>query len=784
MFLSILKKDLKRKKTMNIIMLLFVAMTAMFASAAINNMIAVTGGIESYFEKAEVPEAIVNMPMDCEADKEIKALPSVSEVKTEKVYLVMGSEYFRLKGEKLKNFINPAGLVSDKEMGINYFDENNEVIEKVGSGGFYANSVFSDGLDIDAGDMVELEIDGYKTSLEYKGRLKGAVLSSESLSNPYLLVDDDTLSDILKNTDIEDASFNSKKLFVKTSDTAAVQAIADSDEDVYFHEKDDFKDNFMYDMLTAYIMMAISVVLMIAVFFVLKFTITFTITEEFREIGVMKAVGIKNRSIRGLYIVKYFAISVAGAVIGFLGSIPLSSMMLDTVQKNMVFDNSSSVTMGILSSAVIVAVILLFCYLSTGKVKKLSPIDAVRSGQTGERFGKKSILSLGRSRLPSTGFLSLNDVLSAPKQFILITLIFTLCVLVMTIMSNCAMTLKSEKILYLFGVPESDAHIMDTAQLGEIFTDSMSIDDEIKKKEEDLEKLGMPAKCSVCKQVTSATTHADKTEPLMYSVTTGDIPSELVCERGTAPRKADEAAVSIGTVSKLGVDIGDHITTTFDGREYEFIITGVYSSFMPSSVMLTDEFDTGAAEVSGCLGLQIRFDDHPDAAERDRRIAELREYYDTDKIYNTSDMIKSFTSMSDTLNTIKQMMMILTVIVVSMIVILMERSFISKEKGEIALMKAMGIKCHSIIAQHTLRFFGVGLAACAISSALVMPASNSLMSFVCSLIGDVSKIKCDYDAAEIFAVCPAILLAVTVVGAFLTALYTNTIKADDTASIE
>ena len=59
MFWRILKKDLKRKKTMNIILLLFVILGSMFAAAAVNNIIAVTGGIEHYFDAADVPDIIV-----------------------------------------------------------------------------------------------------------------------------------------------------------------------------------------------------------------------------------------------------------------------------------------------------------------------------------------------------------------------------------------------------------------------------------------------------------------------------------------------------------------------------------------------------------------------------------------------------------------------------------------------------------------------------------------------------------------------------------------------------
>ena len=54
MFFRILKKDLKRKKTMNIIILLFVILCSMFAAASVNNIVAVIGGLDYYFEKADI----------------------------------------------------------------------------------------------------------------------------------------------------------------------------------------------------------------------------------------------------------------------------------------------------------------------------------------------------------------------------------------------------------------------------------------------------------------------------------------------------------------------------------------------------------------------------------------------------------------------------------------------------------------------------------------------------------------------------------------------------------
>ena len=184
------------------------------------------------------------------------------------------------------------------------------------------------------------------------------------------------------------------------------------------------------------------------------------------------------------------------------------------------------------------------------------------------------------------------------------------------------------------------------------------------------------------------------------------------------------------------------------------------------------------------MGVQIHFDGNPDKEQVNKNIQKLRDLFDTDKVYSTSEQIKRVTGMSDTLNAIKQMMMIITVIVTALIVILTERLFISKEKSEIALMKAVGISGSSIVAQHTLRFVIVSVIACIVSSAVLMPISDVMMNWVCNMVGDISGLKCDFDPLEIFVICPVILIGVTVIGSFLTALYTKTIKASDTASIE
>lgn len=44
MYLNILKKDLKSKKTMNMILLVFIILATMFVSSSVNNILRVTNG--------------------------------------------------------------------------------------------------------------------------------------------------------------------------------------------------------------------------------------------------------------------------------------------------------------------------------------------------------------------------------------------------------------------------------------------------------------------------------------------------------------------------------------------------------------------------------------------------------------------------------------------------------------------------------------------------------------------------------------------------------------------
>ena len=56
MFFHILKRDLKRKKTMNFILLLFIILATMFLASSANNLVSVMGAVDHFMEISKVPD--------------------------------------------------------------------------------------------------------------------------------------------------------------------------------------------------------------------------------------------------------------------------------------------------------------------------------------------------------------------------------------------------------------------------------------------------------------------------------------------------------------------------------------------------------------------------------------------------------------------------------------------------------------------------------------------------------------------------------------------------------
>ena len=183
------------------------------------------------------------------------------------------------------------------------------------------------------------------------------------------------------------------------------------------------------------------------------------------------------------------------------------------------------------------------------------------------------------------------------------------------------------------------------------------------------------------------------------------------------------------------------------------------------------------------MSMQINFNDNPSAKVIKQRKAKLIEYFGTKDVRLPAEFQEECIGVVPTMEIVQKLLLAITLIVVILVVVLMERSFISNEKSEIAIMKALGFKDRKIIIYHMLRFAITTLVAVIIAGAASIPLTYACIGPIFMMMG-MSNVAFNINPLSIFVMYPVIVLAVTLLIAFITALYTKTIKSSDTASIE
>ncbi len=795
MFWRILKKDLKRKRAMNVILLVFIILASMFMSSGVSNIITVTTALDSYFEMADVPDYFTMSENKSEHKDICRTLENASAIDEFRIeeFVSMSQSNITRAGEPLNasNLSQKLVLQSDRGMGINYFLDDESILKSVPKGEIYATRFIEKNMGLKVGDKITVEIEGVSREFTFAGSFRDAVCGTELMGIKRFILNGEDFDEYMSDETIKNM-YGGKLLYIHTADLdKTLSQIADiSDNFTFAGDTEMLEQAYIFDMIIMGLILAVSMILIIISFTVLRFTIAFTLSEEFREIGVMKAIGIRNIKIRGLYLTKYFAISAVGAGIGLILSYPFGKLLINDSSESIIIDSGNNGFINAACSVLVAAVILLFCLCCTGRVSKMSPVDAVRNGQTGERFRKKSVMSLGKSRLNTTAFLAANDIVSSPRRYAVIIFTFFLCMSLLIMLSNVTVSLKSRKLAKYFGM--ADCHAV--TDIGDETMKFMTEDGHEKVKkyladmEQTLAKNGMSAECMTEYYIYSMIRHSEyenKAAILQGTGTTMDMYEYL---EGTPPQNSGEIAVTTLLAKKLDADIGDTVTLSYPtGETAEFIITALYQSMVNQgiSVRAHTDCDINYIASSGSPGTQIKFTDDPDDEEVLRRIEKIKELYpEFSSVKTAGETVNDTTGVGDAIDAVKKMSAILMVILAALITVLMARSFIAKEQAEIALMKAIGIRNSRIYGQYTLRFFIAAAAAVLIAELLGMPLTKLCFDPVFRLMGLEMGVEYMQNPVEIYVVFPVIALAATVVSAFLTSLYTKKIKSSDTASIE
>ncbi len=789
MYQNILKKDLKRKRAMNIILLLFMILATMFVSSSVSNIINVTTALDSYFEMANAPDyfaVTMNKNLTVDLDETVSSASAVDRYATENTLFLMPENFIY----EDKDIVIKVGTnLVHSDICMNYFLSDGSILETVEQGEFYMAEGKADALGVDVGDKLTIELNGVSREFVLADKIKDALFGSDQMSVTRYIISEEDFECFLSAENTEE-NYGGTLVYIYSSniETVLTQIKPLIDNSALTMDRAVMKFSYIFDMIVVGILLVVSIILIIIAFVVLRFTISFTLSEEFREIGVMKAIGIGNFKIRSLYLVKYMGLSIIGAAIGLALSFPFGKMLMSVSSQTIIVGNQSPILVNILCAVLVMAVIYLFCYGCTGKVKKLTPIDAIRNGQTGERFRKKSLMSLGKSKFPVTPFLALNDIVSSPRRYSIITLTFFLCLALLFILSATVSTMESNSLATAFGWADCDIYL-DSKILAECMLEDghEKLEKHLEEMEQTLAENGIPAKCYQEIMFTLPVSFGENESNICIYHGTGVAMDMYEYTAGIAPQNTDEIAITRIAADKLNANIGDTITIkTIDGDK-EYIISAFFQSMnmQGSGIRLHSDEYINYVQAQGGINTQIFFTDHPDSKEIEQRMEEIQRIFpDFENVKTCAEAVADMVGVAGTLDAVKSLVVVLTIVLAALITVLMERSFIAKEQGEIALMKAVGTRNGKIYAYHTLRFLFVGIIAVIIGEIFAMPLTHLCIDPIFKMMGMELAVDYIINPVEMYLIFPVVILITTAVSAFLTSLYTRKIKSSDTANIE
>ncbi|NLK96271.1 MAG: FtsX-like permease family protein [Clostridiales bacterium] len=788
MYLKILKKDLKRKKTMNIILLIFITLAVTFIASSVRNLLSTSTALESYFNKAELADYIILANNDESINTDICDFLNKNEnVDNYKIDSIISFGDNNMKfpnGDELEFTSDTMFLSKLKINQQKFFDENNNEITNINEGEILINTSDMEKNNLKQGDKIIFQ---GKTFI-VKGAFKDAFLGSSMMGVKRLIFSDEDYEYLKKEYD----NVEMKMYSINTNDIKGFTEDYNNEgfPIIFSCDKALISNSYIMDMIIAGVLMVLSIFLILISMIILRFTIVFTLQEEFKEIGIMKAIGIKPNDIKLIYTVKYFAISILGAVIGFFLSIPFGNMLLESVSKNLVIEeNTNGLLINFICSILVVLVVMLFTYFCSRHINKFTAIDAIRGGNTGESYHSKSIFSLSKlKRTPTILYMAINDILTGIKRFVVLIFIFTLGIILMINLISTGNTLQDESLIKTFNMTESDVFLVSDKEANTILSSKSHtfIESYLSDMNEKLKKENIDADVFTEMAFKLRISHNDKSYTSISMQGIGISADNYDYLEGTAPIYDNEIALSNLVKENIGAEIGDTVSIKQGDNVKNYVVTATYQSMMNmgEGIRFSEKDNIDYNLVTGTMGIQIRFRGNPTEIEKENYFNKIENIFPEYTVYNGEGFLKHMMGdIVSQIDEVKNLLLLITIVINCLVTILMVKSFLIKEKGEIAMLKSIGFKNSSIILWQTTRMGIVMVVSTILGILLANPITKATSGKVFEFMG-ASQIKFVINPLEAYVIYPILILFFVTVSSFLTTLQIRKITVSETNNIE
>ncbi len=768
MNLRILKKDLTKKKTIHFILVIFIFLATTFIAGSFSNFMFVLNGIEEYMELANVPDYMsgtvgVKRGEGSSNDEQLQTFleqgESIDEYAIDNTLWTNSNNYELENGENLT--LNAAAMLCAFDIKqMKFFDMDNQAITEMEDGTIYfVRKTMDDNENLAVGDSIYfIGENDYRKQFTFGGYIKDAFTGSKQMGNYRALVSRGDYEELAN----ESGLIEGKLYSVWTDDLQGfMNDLADESFSTTFGVKQSLlKVSYVMDLIIAAVFLIISICLIVVSVLMLRFTIIFTISENYKEIGIMKAIGLNDMAIRMLYISKYFVLSCVGAMTGFVASIYVARILMEQVSTNLVVSESGlKIFEQFVVSIILVVVITLFAYLGTAKIKKMTPLDAIRSGSNGERFAKKGVMKLAGRKQTATTFLAWNDVVSDWKKYIVLLLTSLVGIWLVVMPINTINTLNSDNMMVWCGMQNCDLYIADEDSIMNAVAakDRKVFEQHAKDMENLLTENGIKVEKVFYEcQLRFKLYHKENILESMALQGIGSTADKYEYIEGVAPIYKNEVALSHLVAESLEAKVGDTIYVLNGGEKEPFVVTAIYQSMlqMGENIRFSENAELNYESCGGSFPLQFIFEEDYEIEEIEQIVK--TEYKDAQVIEPKEYLATLVGDIASQINGMKIYIILVVILINILVVSLMQKMFLTRERSQIGMLKVLGFDNRAIVSWQIKRimlvlFIGILL------GTLTGTYFSELTSGIAFQFMGMSKITFDIHPIEVYVIYPLIL---------------------------
>ncbi|TDL65125.1 ABC transporter permease [Rhodococcus qingshengii] len=689
MYFRIIRNDILKSKAITLTTMIFVAAASMLVSLAAILVVNLSGALDTLMTQAKTPHFMQMHSGDIDAERLKFFAEQNNNVEEYQVveFLGMDGAQIILGDHSLSDSVQDNGFSIQNEKFDYLLDLNGNIIN-VSDGELYVPITYMRDNTTKVGDKAVISGKEFTVA----GFLRDSTMNSSLSASKRFLVSNNDFAEIKDLGSIEYLIEFRLKDFSAIGEFETVYASAGLEANGPTVTYTLFKMmNAISDGMMIAVILLVSVLVVAITFMCIRFTLLAKIEDEYREIGVMKAIGLRLSYIKKIYLAKYAAITVAGSILGYIFSLMFQGILLENIRLYMGESENSSfaISLGIIGILIVSLAIVAYVNFVLKRFRKISAAEAIRFGASQEKIAGAKRLSLISNRLFSTNiFLGIKDVLARKKLYATMLVVLVISAFIMIVPQNLYNTISSKSFIQYMGIGNYDLRIQTNV--------SEKTNEIVKTMDSD----------SAVSKYTVLTTKTFKVKTRNGSeenikVELGDhLAFPIEYSEGRAPASDDEIALSTINAGEMSKKVGDFITLVIEGKEKDLTVTGIYSDVTNGGKTAKAVFTDNSANVMWtivCVELS-------DKSLVDSRISGYSDKFDFAKTSDIDEFVSQ--TLGSTISSVEMASyaaVAVALVITVLITLLFIKMLVAKDRHSIAVMKALGFTNSDIKAQYVSR---------------------------------------------------------------------------------